>query len=84
MKENTYIQNLFSNNAAKFSDRIAISCGLEQYTYGEIEQQSNQLANFLITQGALKGTLVGICSQNSAEIIIAIIGILKAGCVFVP
>ncbi|MDJ0598489.1 MAG: non-ribosomal peptide synthetase [Crocosphaera sp.] len=84
MDKKTHIQAWFSHNAAQFNDKIAIRYESRHFTYDQIEQQSNQLANFLIDQGASKGTLIGICSQDSAEIIIAIIAILKAGCVFVP
>lgn len=84
MNNKTHIQTWFSDNAAKYHEQIAISYESRHFTYAQIEKQSNQLANFLIEQGASKGTLIGIFSQDSADIIIAIIGILKAGCVFVP
>ena len=79
-----YIQDWFSKTAEKFSNNIAIDCGQQKFTYSEIETQSNKLANFLIEHGASKGSIVAILAQDSVKVIIAIIGILKAGCVFVP
>lgn len=81
---NIYIQDWFSQTAEKFRKNIAIDCGKQQFTYGEIETQSNKLANFLIEHGATKGSMVAILAQDSVKFIIAIIGILKAGCVFIP
>jgi amino acid adenylation domain-containing protein len=84
MSSQIYIQDWFSQTATKFVNKTAIDCGERKFTYGEIEAQSNKLANFLIEHGATKGSLVAILAQDSVKVIIAIIGILKAGCVFVP
>lgn len=80
----TYIQDWFSQTAEKFSNKTAIDCGKQKFTYSEIEAQSNKLANFLIERGATKGSIVAILAQDSVKVITAIIGILKAGCAFVP
>src|SRR5919202_113649 len=79
-----YIHDWFSQTAEKFWNNTAVDCGEWSITYGMIEEQSNKLANFLISCGADKSSLVAICSEYSVEVIIAIIGILKAGCIFVP
>lgn len=84
MNSQTYIQDWFSQTAEKFSNNTAIDCGKQKFTYSEIEAQSNKLANFLIEHGAIKGSIVAILAEDSVKVIIAIIGILKAGCVFVP
>lgn len=84
MNYQIFIQDWFSQTAEKFSNNTAIECGEQKFTYSQIEAQSNKLANFLIEHGATKGSIVGILAQDSIKVIIAIIGILKAGCVFVP
>lgn len=84
MNSQIYIQDWFSQTAEKFSNNTAIDCGEQKLTYSEIEEQSNKLANFLIEYGAIKGSIVAILAEDSVKVIIAIIGILKAGCVFVP
>lgn len=84
MNKFLHIHDWFSQQATKLSAQTAISSGVQQLTYQEIENKSNQLANFLLTKGVIKGSLVGICSEDVIENIIAIIGILKVGCVFVP
>lgn len=84
MNYQIYIQDWFSETAERYSNNIAIDCGEQKFTYSEIETQSNKLANFLIEHGASKGSTVAILAQDSVKFIIGIIGILKAGCVFIP
>jgi amino acid adenylation domain-containing protein len=78
------ILDLFDRAVTRFRNNTAIICGNDRLTYGELEERTNKLANFLLVSGIIKGSIVAILSQNSVEVITAIIGILKAGCVFVP
>jgi amino acid adenylation domain-containing protein len=78
------IQELFSQTAARYRDNTAIIYQDKQYTYGELEDRANTIANYLIANGAQKGAVVGILAKDSFHVISSIIGILKAGCVFVP
>lgn len=54
-----------------------------QWTYKELDVESNKVANFLRNSGLGTGDLVGICFDKSAEASFAIIGTLKAGCGYV-
>ncbi|HEX8719954.1 MAG TPA: amino acid adenylation domain-containing protein [Pyrinomonadaceae bacterium] len=79
------IQDLFSQAAEKFSGREAVvRAGGAAVTYGELERESNRLANYLLSLGASKGSPVAILSEDAVAVITAILGVLKAGCVFVP
>ena len=78
------VQELFSRRAAEFGPQVAIERGGRRVTYGELERESNLLANFLIERGATKGTMIGLLSANPISIITGILGVLKAGSVFVP
>lgn len=78
------IHDLFSQAADRFSANVAIDCVDKCLTYSELENRSNNLANFLVASGASKGSIVAILADDSIEVIAAVIGILKAGCVFVP
>jgi amino acid adenylation domain-containing protein len=78
------IQELFSQTATRYRDNTAIIYRDRQYSYGELEDRANTIANYLIANGAQKGSLVGILAKDSFHFISSIIGILKAGCVFVP
>ena len=53
-------------------------------SYAQLDHASNQLAHALIANGAERGDRVGIHMHKCLELGVAIYGILKAGCVFVP
>ena len=53
-------------------------------TYKQLNEQSNQLAHYLIAQGIKPDTLVGLCVERSLAMVIGILGILKAGGAYVP
>ena len=55
----------------------------QQWTYRQLDQEANKVANFLLRYNVKTGDLVGICFDKSAEASIAILGILKAGCGYV-
>lgn len=70
--------------ALEFATSIsASSVDKQQWTYKQLELESNKVANFLLKYGIKTGNLVGICFDKSAEASFAIIGILKAGCGYV-
>ena len=53
-------------------------------TYSELNRRANQLAHSLRKIGVGPETLVGVCMERSLEMIIAVLGVLKAGGAFVP
>src|SRR3954451_22291224 len=78
------VQEWFSRAAAEFGPLTAIERGARQITYAELETESNRLANLLLAGGASKGTMVGLFSDDPIRILTGILGVLKAGAVFVP
>ncbi|SHJ70680.1 non-ribosomal peptide synthetase, partial [Aquimarina spongiae] len=55
-----------------------------ELSYAELDAKSNGLANTLINQGVTSGNLVPICVERSIDMIVGILGILKAGAAYVP
>jgi amino acid adenylation domain-containing protein len=78
------VQEMFSRMAAEFGPQIALERAGRLITYADLEAESNRLANFLLDGGAGKGTVVGLVSDDPTRIITGILGVLKAGAVFVP
>lgn len=78
------IHKMFEEAVCKFPNNIAISSERGQFTYKELNEFANKLANGLIQKGIKKGDFVTIFMERSLEIIISIMGILKAGGVYVP
>ncbi len=63
---------------------IAVACGEEELSYREISERSNRLANRLRALGVEVGSLVAICLDRSADLIIAALAVWKAGGAYVP
>ena len=64
-------------------DRVALICGDEQLTYAQLEEKANRLAHYLLDQGVQKDDKVGLYCRNRNEIVIAMLGIVKAGAILV-
>ena len=62
-------------------DRVALICGDEQITYAELEEKANRFAHYLIDHGVRKDDKVGLYCRNRIEIVIAMLGIVKAGAI---
>src|SRR5262245_50868859 len=78
------IHDWFTQTAHNFPDRVAIETKTESFTYSDIERESNRLANCLIERGATQGQLVAVAVDKRLDMVISLLGILKAGLVFVP
>ena len=64
-------------------DRVALICADEQLTYAQLEEKANRLAHYLLDQGVKKDDKVGLYCRNRIEIVIAMLGIVKAGAILV-
>ncbi|WP_218970346.1 non-ribosomal peptide synthetase, partial [Shouchella patagoniensis] len=82
--EEMCIHQLFEKQVAKNADKLAVLSGRANLTYGELNKRSNQVAHFLQEQGVGPETRVGICMNRSLELVICMMGILKAGAAYVP
>ncbi len=78
------LPNLFTHQADHMPGHIAVIYQAEQLTYQELNQRANQLAHHLQQQKVKPEQLVGLSISPSLEMIIAVLGILKAGGAFVP
>jgi amino acid adenylation domain-containing protein len=78
------VHQLFEEQSARTPDAIAIIYDREQVTYRELNLRANQFANHLRRLGVGPEVPVGIWMERSVELVVALIGILKAGGVYVP
>ncbi|OJJ19611.1 hypothetical protein BKI52_22660 [marine bacterium AO1-C] len=78
------IHELFRANVAKNPAQVAVIAPEGSLTYQELDDLSGQLAYQLIEAGAKPDTLVGLCLPRSLDMLVAVMGILKAGAAYVP
>lgn len=74
----------FRQQATQFAERIALVCGDEQLTYAELDRRSTGLAHCLQKIGVQPEICVGVCIERSIDLAIALLGIWKAGGVYMP
>lgn len=75
---------LFEKQVAKAPNRTAVIFEEKQLSYKQLNQKANQLAHYLKQKGLKAEALVPVCIERSLEMVIAILGVLKAGGTYVP
>ncbi|WP_217607392.1 amino acid adenylation domain-containing protein, partial [Chitinophaga sp. GbtcB8] len=78
------VADLFALQVARTPDNTAVTFESQSLSYRELDAASNQVANYLRSQGIGPGSLVPVCLDRSLEMIIGLLGILKSGGAYVP
>ncbi len=78
------IEDLFAAQARRTPDLTAVSANGEDVTYAELDARANQLGNRLRELGVEPGKAVALCVDRSVDLVVAVLGILKAGAAYVP
>jgi amino acid adenylation domain-containing protein len=78
------VHQLFEMQAGQTPDAVAAVFGEREVTYRELNERSNRLARHLIGLGVGPEVLVGICVERSIEMIVGLLGIMKAGGAYLP
>ncbi|WP_186241136.1 non-ribosomal peptide synthetase [Mycobacterium simulans] len=81
---NATLAELFEAQVRRRPDAAALIRDGSVISYRQLDCHANQVANSLISQGLTRESLVGVRCDRSPEFIIAILGVLKAGCAYVP
>ncbi len=84
-QETPTIIDLFEKQVAKTPKAIALVCQNQEFTYEEVDKQSNQLARYLKEEKGIKANdFVGVKLERTEKLIISIISVLKVGATYVP
>jgi amino acid adenylation domain-containing protein len=78
------IHQLFEEQAERISNSPAVVFQKRQLTFAELNAQANQLAHHLISLGVKAEMRVGLCITRSIEMMVGLLGILKAGAAYLP
>lgn len=78
------LHELLSLQAQQTPEAKAITLGDHSITYLQFEEFSNQLAHYLKAQGVKQGDFVAVCLNRSIDLVVTLVGILKAGAAYLP
>ncbi len=78
------LHELFERQVRIAPEAVAVIREEEKLTYGQLDRCANQLAHHLRKLGIGLESLVGICMQRSPEMLVGLLGILKAGAAYLP
>ncbi|MFF3195077.1 non-ribosomal peptide synthase/polyketide synthase [Streptomyces misionensis] len=78
------LPELFGEHVRATPDLAALVCGDVSLTYAELDARANRLAHALIARGAGPERLVAVALPRSAELVVAVLAVLKTGAAFVP
>ncbi|WP_339483660.1 amino acid adenylation domain-containing protein, partial [Pseudomonas sp. RL_5y_Pfl2_73] len=78
------VLGLFEAQTQRTPDSVAVLHGEHALSYRQLDARANQLAHYLRKQGVQPDSRVAICVQRSAEMVIGLLAILKAGGGYVP
>jgi amino acid adenylation domain-containing protein/non-ribosomal peptide synthase protein (TIGR01720 family) len=91
--DNLFAHNLFEEQVSRNPDSVAVSqlfisgrkiLSKREISFLELNQKTNQLANYLVRLGIGPDKLVGICLERSIDLVVSILGVLKAGGAYIP
>jgi amino acid adenylation domain-containing protein len=78
------LHQLFADRAARMPDAVALVHAGETVTFAELDARANRLAHYLVARGVRPESRVGICLPRGIDLVVGILGVLKAGGAYIP
>ncbi|MGW4286925.1 amino acid adenylation domain-containing protein [Streptomyces sp. NPDC004673] len=78
------IDRAFEEMAAQQPDAVALLAGDERLTYRQLDDRADAVAAGLSTLDIAPGSRIGVCLDRDADLVVTLLGVLKAGCAYVP
>ncbi|MFJ2787292.1 MULTISPECIES: amino acid adenylation domain-containing protein [unclassified Streptomyces] len=76
--------DLFAEQVRLRPDAVAVVAGEERTTYRELARRAERLAARLAARDITRGSLVGLCARRDTDLVVGVLGILRAGAAYVP
>jgi amino acid adenylation domain-containing protein len=84
IEEPRTVHGLFEAQARRTPETVAVRFEGAEIRYAELDARANQVASFLLSQPLGDDRLVGIWMERGIDMVVALLGVLKAGCAYVP
>jgi amino acid adenylation domain-containing protein len=78
------LHELFEAQVERTPERTALTVGAASLSYAELDTRATRMAQALRSRGVRRGQRVGLCIERGADMLAAVLGILKAGAAYVP
>ncbi len=78
------IHQLFEQQVLQTPEQVALVEYDQTISYAALNQRANQLSHYLLNHGVQSGDLIGLCSQRSITMMVAVIAIMKTGAAYLP
>ncbi|MFI2353022.1 amino acid adenylation domain-containing protein, partial [Streptomyces sp. NPDC019443] len=78
------VHKLFEEQAHRTPDAVAVLEGGRHLTYGRLNAKANQLAHHIRALGVSREDVVGVCLARGPEVLVALLGVMKAGAAYLP
>ncbi len=75
---------LFENQVVQTPHQTALLTPVTELTYDQLNKKANQLAHYLMAQGIALGSSVGVCLERKADMLVALLAIMKTGATYIP
>ncbi|MFC4145820.1 AMP-binding protein, partial [Micromonospora mangrovi] len=63
---------------------VAVSAGDEVLSYGDLVERADRLARSLVERGVRRGEVVGVCAGRGVDLVVALLGVMRAGAAYLP
>ncbi|MBM7775495.1 amino acid adenylation domain-containing protein [Actinokineospora baliensis] len=75
---------VFAEQVRRHPDRVAVTAGSRSLTYAELDRLATGVARWLVARGVRPGARVGVRVDRSTALVVAVLGVLRAGAGYVP
>ncbi|MCP3138287.1 non-ribosomal peptide synthetase [Pyxidicoccus xibeiensis] len=78
------VHQLVERRATELPSHVAVSQAGSSLTYAALNERANRLSHALLARGVGPESIVGICLPRSVELVVSVLGVLKAGAAWLP
>ena len=78
------LREVFEHAALQYRERVALASTSDALTYEALNERANQLGRHLRRLGVRRGVIVAICLERGIDLVVAVLGVIKAGGAYLP